>query len=54
MVCWDMGYRMNELSGGWRRRVNLAYHLVKESDLLLFDEPTNHLDISSVLWLQNY
>ena len=49
-----LGQRMNELSGGWRMRVNLAHYLIKESDLLLMDEPTNHLDISSIIWLQNH
>eukprot|EP00477_Mikrocytos_mackini_P001553 GAHX01001671.1.p1 GENE.GAHX01001671.1~~GAHX01001671.1.p1 ORF type:complete len:623 (+),score=139.65 GAHX01001671.1:53-1921(+) len=46
--------KVNELSGGWRKRLSIALGIFSRPDLLLLDEPTNHLDFSSVLWLQNY
>lgn len=44
--------RMEELSGGWRKRVALGCALVLEPDILLLDEPTNHLDIPAIEWLE--
>ena len=42
---------VGSLSGGERRRVNLAAALVQDLDLVVLDEPTNHLDVEGVQWL---
>lgn len=48
----NLGQKMEELSGGQRKRVALAGVLVRPSDLLILDEPTNHMDNSTVAWLE--
>ena len=46
--------KISHLSGGERRRVNLAKLLIADFDLVLLDEPTNHLDVEGVAWLAEY
>lgn len=47
-------WSVQQFSGGWRMRLNLAQALMRQSDLLLLDEPTNHLDLSATLWLERW
>ncbi|WP_225848566.1 ribosomal protection-like ABC-F family protein [Streptomyces sp. HPF1205] len=49
-----LGQRLHTLSGGQRRRVELARILFSDADTLLLDEPTNHLDADSIAWLRDY
>ncbi len=50
----DLEKPVNQFSGGWRMRLNLAQTLMCRSDLLLLDEPTNHLDLDAVLWFEQW
>ncbi|MEX3516658.1 ATP-binding cassette domain-containing protein [Corynebacterium camporealensis] len=52
----DLGLdtQVGSLSGGERRRVNLAAALVQDLDLVVLDEPTNHLDVEGVQWLAQH
>ncbi|MCO6512903.1 MAG: energy-dependent translational throttle protein EttA [Snodgrassella sp.] len=49
---WDA--RIDNLSGGEKRRVALCKLLLSKPDMLLLDEPTNHLDAESVEWLEQF
>jgi ATPase subunit of ABC transporter with duplicated ATPase domains len=49
-----LGQPLHTLSGGQRRRVELARILFSDADTLLLDEPTNHLDADSIAWLRDY
>ncbi|MEV6107304.1 ABC-F family ATP-binding cassette domain-containing protein [Streptomyces sp. NPDC051940] len=49
-----LGQPLHTLSGGQRRRIELARILFSDSDILLLDEPTNHLDADSITWLRDY
>ena len=50
----EMENPVNQFSGGWVMRLNLASALMCRSDLLLLDEPTNHLDLDAVIWLEQW
>ncbi|PXW16899.1 energy-dependent translational throttle protein EttA [Paraburkholderia caballeronis] len=52
LPAWDA--KIENLSGGEKRRVALCKLLLEKPDMLLLDEPTNHLDAESVEWLEQF
>ncbi|WP_024442901.1 ABC-F family ATP-binding cassette domain-containing protein [Mycobacterium sp. UM_WGJ] len=51
-IAWDA--TISGLSGGQRRRVQLAALLIGEWDVICLDEPTNHLDVEGITWLARH
>ncbi|MDA3843831.1 MAG: ABC-F family ATP-binding cassette domain-containing protein, partial [Candidatus Kapabacteria bacterium] len=50
----DFTRSVNEFSGGWQMRIELAKILLSKPSCILLDEPTNHLDIESIQWLEQF
>ncbi len=50
----DPDTSISSLSGGWKRRADLAKAVVQQPDILFLDEPTNHLDVESIEWLEGF
>ena len=50
----DFNKKLENLSGGEKRRISLASSLINQSDILILDEPTNHLDNKTIEWLEEY
>ncbi len=49
----DPNMRVENLSGGWKKKLAITRALCYQPDVLLLDEPTNHLDINGILWLED-
>lgn len=54
MLAWpDLNIPVENLSGGFRKRLAIARAVICQPDLLFLDEPTNHLDMQGILWLED-
>lgn len=51
---YEFEKKVNEFSGGWQIRIEIAKLLLKQPDYIFLDEPTNHLDIEAIIWLEDY
>ncbi len=50
----ELNKKVSALSGGQKKRLNLANVLIHKPDVLILDEPTNHLDLEMIEWLESY
>lgn len=50
----DPSLSASMLSGGWKKRLDIAKQLINSPDLLFLDEPTNHLDLDGIIWLESF
>ena len=50
----DYSVKVDTLSGGWSKRLDIACGIVNEPQLLILDEPANHLDFQALAWLEKF